>query len=299
MKRLGTLGVMAAALLLLALASPGAAESRIEKNLELQPGGQFVLESDVGSIRVDGASRSDAHIVITSDRDNLNNDLDLKFSSDGGIAHVTARRKDTSFWSHSLSVHFQIEVPTDTRTEIHTGGGAISLSGLRGAADAKTSGGPIEVTGLIGSLEAYTSGGPIRVREVTGNAQVGTSGGPIDVEALDGNLKAHTSGGGIRINRVSGYVEAKTSGGPIHATYSPGNRHGGELETSGGPIEVAIDPTANLNLDASTSGGSVSSDLPVRVVGTVTPSRMQGSIGAGGEELRLHTSGGSIHIHAL
>lgn len=299
MKSLRTLGVMAAAISVFVLAPPAAADSRIEKTLELQPGGQFVLESDVGSIRVDGASRSGAHIVITSERDDLNNEIDLKFSSDAGIAHVTARRKDTSFWSHNSSVHFQIEVPTETRTEIHTGGGGISISGLRGAADVKTSGGPIEVAGLIGSLEAYTSGGPIRAREVTGNAQVGTSGGPIDVEALDGNLKAHTSGGGIRINRVSGYVEAKTSGGPIRATYSPGNRHGGELETSGGPIEVAIDASANLNLDASTSGGSVSSDLPVRVVGTVSHSRMQGSIGAGGEELRLHTSGGSIHIHAL
>ena len=299
MKSLRMLGVMVAALSLLVLASPAAAESRIEKNLELQPGGQLVLESDVGSVRVDGASRSGAHIVITSERDDLNNELDLKFSSDAGIAHVTARRKDTSFWSHSLSVHFEIEVPTETRTEIHTSGGDISISGLRGAADMKTSGGPIEVTGLIGNLDAYTSGGPIRAREVTGNAQLGTSGGPIDVEALDGNLKAHTSGGGIRINRVSGYVEAKTSGGPIRATYSPGNRHGGELETSGGPIEVAIDPSANLNLDASTSGGSVSSDLPVRIVGTVTHSRIQGSIGAGGEELHLHTSGGSIHIRAL
>ena len=246
-----------------------------------------------------GASRPGAHIVVTSERDDLNSELEITFTNSPGWASVTARRKNESFWSHGLSVHFEIEVPTETRTEIHTGGGGISISGLRGAADAKTSGGPIEVAGLIGSLEAYTSGGPIRVREVTGNAQVGTSGGPIDVEALDGNLKAHTSGGGIRINRVSGYVEAKTSGGPIHATYSPGNRHGGELDTSGGPIEVAIDPSANLNLDASTSGGSVSSDLPVRVVGTVSPSRMQGSIGAGGEELRLHTSGGSIHIHAL
>jgi DUF4097 and DUF4098 domain-containing protein YvlB len=71
------------------------------------------------------------------------------------------------------------------------------------------------------------------------------------------------------------------------------------LESSGGSIEVAIDPSANLDLDASTSGGSVSSDLPVRVVGTVSHSSMHGSIGSGGEELRLHTSGGSIHIHAL
>ena len=299
MKRLGTLGVMAAALSLLALASPAAAESRIEKTLELQPGGHFTLESEVGSVTVTGASRPGARIVVTSERDDLNSELEITFTNSPGWASVTARRKNESFWSHGLSVHFEIEVPTETRTEIHTGGGGISISGLRGAADAKTSGGPIEVAGLIGNLEAYTSGGPIRVREVTGNAQVGTSGGPIDVEALDGNLKAHTSGGGIRINRVSGYVEAKTSGGPIHATYSPGNRHGGELDTSGGPIEVAIDPSANLNLDASTSGGSVSSDLPVRVVGTVSPSRMQGSIGAGGEELRLHTSGGSIHIHAL
>ncbi|HXW13457.1 MAG TPA: DUF4097 family beta strand repeat-containing protein [Terriglobia bacterium] len=299
MKSLRMLGVMVATLSLLTMALPAAAESRIEKNLELQPGGHFTVESEVGSVTVTGASRPGARIVVTSERDDLESELEITFTNSPGWASVTARRKNESFWSHGLSVHFEIEVPTETRTEIHTGGGGISISGLRGAADVKTSGGPIEVTGLIGNLEAYTSGGPIHAREVTGDAHVGTSGGPIDVEALEGNLKAHTSGGGIRINRISGYVEAKTSGGPIRATYSPGNLHGGELETSGGPIEVAIDPSANLNLDASTSGGSVSSDLPVRVVGTVSHSRMQGSIGAGGEELRLHTSGGSIHIRAL
>ncbi len=294
-----TLGVVVAALSLLTVAIPAVAESRIEKNLELQPNGQFVLESDVGSVTVAGASRSGAHIVITSERIDLNSELEFSFSSSGGVAHVTARRRNDSGWSHNLSVHFEVEVPTDTRTELRTGGGSITLSGLRGAANVKTSGGPIEVNGLNGNLEAYTSGGPIRLREVTGDAQVGTSGGPIDVEALEGSLHAHTSGGGIRIDHVSGYVEAKTSGGPIHATYSPGNRHGADLETSGGPIDVSIDPSANLNLDASTSGGSVSSDLPVRVVGTVSHTSMHGSIGSGGEELRLHTSGGSIHIHAL
>ncbi len=300
MRSFRTLGVMVAALALLAIAVPAAAESRIEKNLELQPGGRFTLESEVGSVTVTGSSRSGAHIVITSDRVDLNAELEFTFTSVGGWASVTARRKkDESTWSHSISAHFEIEVPTETRTEVRTGGGSITLSGLRGDSDVKTSGGPIEVTGLNGNLEAHTSGGPIRLREVTGDAHVATSGGPIDVDALDGNLEAHTSGGGIRINKVSGYVEAKSSGGPIHATYSPGNRHGGVLETSGGSIEVAIDPSANLNLDASTSGGSVSSDLPVRVVGTVSHSSMRGSIGSGGEELRLHTSGGSIHIRAL
>jgi len=294
-----TLGVLVAALSLLVVVSPAAAETRIEKNLELQPKGLFVLESDVGSVTVTGGSRSGAHVVITSDRDDLNNELDFNFSGSGGEAHVTARRRHDSGWWHGMSVHFEVEVPTETRTDIRTGGGGIALSGLRGGADVKTSGGPIDVTGLNGNLEAHTSGGPIHLREVTGEAHVETSGGPIHVEALDGNLRAHTSGGDIRIEHVSGYVEAKTSGGPIRATYSAGNHHGGDLETSGGPIEVAIDANANLNLDASTSGGSVSSDLPVRVVGTVSKSSMHGSIGSGGEELRLHTSGGPIHIHAL
>jgi DUF4097 and DUF4098 domain-containing protein YvlB len=290
---------MVAALTLLAMASPAAAESRLEKDLELQPGGQFILESDSGSVAVTGASRSGAHIVITSERADLNSELEFSFSSSGGVAHVTARRLHDSGWSHGLNVHFEIEVPTETRTLLHTGGGSITLSGLRGASEVKTSGGSIEVSGLSGKLEAHTSGGAIRLREVTGDAHVETSGGSIEVEALDGSLEAHTSGGGIRINKVSGYVEAKSSGGPIHAAYSRGNRHGGVLETSGGSIEVAIDPSANLNLDASTSGGSVHSDLPVRVVGTISHSSLHGSIGSGGEELRLHTSGGSINIHAL
>ena len=294
------LGVLVAALSLLAMVSPALADSRIEKDLELQPKGQFILESEVGSVSVTGASRSGAHIVVTSDRDDLNNELEFSFTSSGGVAHVTARRRDRSEWfHHGYSVHFEVEVPTQTSTEIRTGGGGITLSGLNGPAEAKTSGGPIEVTGLNGRLEADTSGGPIRIREVTGDAHVSTSGGPIEAEAIEGNLTAHTSGGGIRVDKVSGYVEAKTSGGPIHATYSAGNHHGGVFETSGGSIDMAIDRSANLNLDASTSGGSVSSDLPVTVVGTISHSSMHGTIGSGGEELRLHTSGGSIHIRAL
>jgi len=278
---------------------PALADSRIEKSLDLAPGGRFTLESDVGSVTVTGTSRPGAHIVVTSERIDLNSELDFSFTSGAGWASVTGRRKYESFWSHGLSVHFEIEVPTETRTEVRTGGGSITLSGLKGDSNIKTSGGSIDVTGLMGRLEAHTSGGSIHLREVTGDAHVETSGGSIHAEAMDGSLRAHTSGGSIHIDRVTGYVEATTSGGPIHATYSPGNHHGGVLETSGGSIELAIDPSVNLNIDASTSGGSVSSDIPVRTVGTLSHSRLQGTIGSGGEELRLHTSGGSIRIHAL
>lgn len=283
----------------LAFAVSAAGESRVVKDLPLDPGGLFTLESQEGSVTVTGSTHAGAHIVLTCDRGDLNSEFELSFTSGPGWASVKAGRKQWSLWSESVSLHFEVEVPEATRTQIRTGGGSLTLSGLRARADARTSGGPIDVTGLNGGLEAYTSGGPIRLREVTGDARVGTSGGPISVEELEGNLVAHTSGGGIEVKGVSGHVEAKTSGGSIRVTYSPGNRRGGNLETSGGHIDVAIDRSASLFVDAATSGGSVHSDLPVRSEGTAGNSRLRGSIGSGGEELRLHTSGGSIRIRAL
>ena len=76
-----TLGIVVTALALLALAVPAMAESRIVKDLELSPGGQFTLESDSGSVTVTGASHSGAHIVITSDKNDLNAELEFTFAS--------------------------------------------------------------------------------------------------------------------------------------------------------------------------------------------------------------------------
>ena len=58
------------ALLALAVAAPRAgADSRIEKNLKLDPGGKFVLDSDAGSVTLTGSSERGASVVITSNRD--------------------------------------------------------------------------------------------------------------------------------------------------------------------------------------------------------------------------------------
>jgi DUF4097 and DUF4098 domain-containing protein YvlB len=286
----------------LALVVPGAfarGESRIEKTLNLDPKGRFVLDTDQGSVTVTGTSNAGARVVVTSNRDDLESLFEFSFEGSASEARVTARRRHWDGWPRNISMHFEVEVPAETRTEIQTSGGSLKLFGLRGDSQLKTSGGSIEVSGLNGRLEAETSGGGIRLREVAGNARVETSGGGIEVESVDGSVRAHTSGGPIRIDRVTGSLEAKTSGGSVHANFGKGNFHGGDLETSGGSIEVAVDPSANFEIDASTSGGSVSSDLPIRVVGRISSSSLHGTIGSGGELLRLHTSGGSIHIRSL
>ena len=120
------------ALIVPALATLAEASSRIEKTLKLEPKGRFVLKSDVGSVTLTGASSSGAKVVITSDRDDLEGLYDINFEENPGSASVTVRRKDHFGWREHASVHFEVEVPSQTQTEIRTGGGSISLSSLRG-----------------------------------------------------------------------------------------------------------------------------------------------------------------------
>lgn len=308
----------AIAIMLAALAVPvhGGAESRIEKTLKLEPGGQFVLDSDAGSVTVTGSNRSGARVVITSNRDDLEKLFHFSFEEGAQAARVTARKERGFGWPKSVSIRYEIEAPTKTSLEMRTGGGAISVYNIRGDSSLKTSGGHIEVSGLAGRLDASTSGGGIRLREVTGDARVKTSGGSIEVGSLSGSLRGNTSGGPIRVERVEGdadvgtsggsieiggaggRVAAHTSGGSVRVSFDRGDARGGELETSGGSIRVSLDPKVNLSLDASASGGGVTTNLPVTVLGRLTGSSLHGSLGSGGEMLRMRTSGGSIQIEA-
>jgi len=302
----------------LLLVSPGLlrADYRSEKKLKLDPGGRFVLDSSVGSVNITGTSEPGAGIVITSNRDDLEELVELHFEESAGEARVTARRRHSYAWPKNVWVHFEVRLPADTRTEVKTSGGSVEISGLRGDAKLSTSGGSIKVSDLSANLQARTSGGSIRVEEIKGNVQVDTSGGSIDgdsvsgrleartsggsirLERVGGDLLAHTSGGSIRIQDAGGRVDAKTSGGSVDVTFAKENSHGGELETSGGGVTVRLDQSANLNLEASASSGSVSTDLPIQVVGTLSKSHLSGTIGSGGETLTLHSDGGPVRIEA-
>jgi len=320
----------------LALAAlPALAETRIEKNLRLEPGGQFTLEAAGGSVTVNGTSASGARVVITSKRSDLQSRFDFRFEEGPGSVIVTAKRRRSFLFGigSTGSLHFDVRIPAQTTLTVDTSGGRISVSGMSSGADLATSGGSVRVGNLAGNLEAKTSGGSIEVRNLAGDLSASTSGGSIDLEDVDGrsrletsggkiegsdltgpvdattsggsilldrvgsDVQAQTSGGSIEIAGAGGRVEAETSGGSIDVSYTRANARGGMLGTSGGSIRVALDPAVDLEIDA--SGGRVTSDLPLKVRGEISRRRLQGTLGKGGESLRLRVSGGSITIEPL
>jgi len=300
---------------LVALAAPALAADRIEKSFQLQPGGRFRLETGMGRVRITGKPGTGAHVVVTSRGRDLNDLLTFRFEESPQAVTITARSRHHLFFFNTGSVEFDVEVPAETATEIHTSGGSIIAENLHAPAKLDTSGGSITVRDLTADLDAHTSGGSIHLRDIRGKSRVETSGGGIEAMSLSGPLRAetsggsirledvsgdadvHTSGGGITIRNAGGRVAAETSGGSIEASFAKGNSRGGRLESSGGGITVAVDPAVSLSIDA--EGNHVRADLPLRVEGEISKRSLHGALGSGGESLRLRTSGGGIRIRSL
>jgi len=291
--------ILAVTAILAVAAGCSLADTRIEKTLELSPGGKFVLDSEGGSVKLTGTSGSGVRIVITSKRDDLESLANFTFEGGSEMARVTMKRVKTGGWNRGLSLGYEIEVPNHTQLDIRTSGGSISTVETHGEAKLRTSGGSIKVSDLEGPLDASTSGGSIVLNGIVGDARVSTSGGSIRGSHVEGSLDAETSGGSIQISEAGGAVNASTSGGSLTVAFSPGNQAGGSLQTSGGGIRVKLDATANLDLDAHCSGGSVKTDMPVTVVGNLSKNTLKGAMGSGGATLKLRTSGGSIRIEAM
>jgi DUF4097 and DUF4098 domain-containing protein YvlB len=301
----------------LSLALPALAEMRIEKTLQLAPGGEFRLDTDMGKVNLVGSSEPDAHVVVTSRRKDLDELMTFRWDESPGLVSITAvKRHKFDFFSGSGDrVQYEIRIPTQTRVSVETSGGGITISAIEGTVRADTSGGGIGITDVVGDVTADTSGGGISLRNIKGRVTADTSGGgveaveiegpiraessggSIELERVTGDIEADTSGGGIRIVEAGGHVKADTSGGGIEASFTRGNSNGGSLSTSGGGIKVLIDPGSDLSIEA--SGNAVRTDLPIAVRGEVSRGHLSGTVGKGGNTLRLHTSGGSVRIQSL
>lgn len=313
----GRMGIAVAISIL--LAAPALSETKIEKELALEPGGSFVLDSDVGAVTVVGTDKAGARVVITSKRDDFESRYKLSIEDDPGRVEIKVDRKGGGMlswlnWGSGDSLKFEIEVPRETHIDIDTAGGRIvveSISGntrldtsggrisardIEGNLLADTSGGSIDVEAVVGTVNADTSGGNIDVREVSGTVRADTSGGSIDISHVEGDINADTSGGSISVSEAGGYVRADTSGGSVRVVFAAGNSSGGDLSTSGGSIVVGLDPSSSLEVDAAASGGRVDLGLPLTVQGRISRSAVRGTLGSGGALLTLRTSGGGIEV---
>ena len=290
--------------LVLALVVAGtavSAQKRFEKKFQVSPGGTFTINTDAGSVKVVGGSSNEVSIVADirgSQRDI--DDFEITADQSGNNVDVRGKiRKGGSwFWnSTDLDIDYTVTVPRQYAAKMHTAGGNISVSDLKGKVDGRTSGGNVSIGGTEGDVDLETSGGNVNAERCTGSLHMRTSGGELDVQTITGDVDLGTSGGNVKIRDVDGKVRAETSGGNMYVKLKGTNR-GIFAETSGGDIEIVVSKGVAANIDAATSGGSVRFDFPVTISGQIDESHVRGTMNGGGNLIHAHTSGGDVHFTA-
>ena len=293
-------GLTLVALVLLGVLGCRAEEKRFDRTFSVLPGGQLMVDTDVGSVTVTGGSGTEVVVAATIRGSQRQiEEFSVTAEKRENLVEVIGRwTSEARGWRHrDLDVEFVITVPREFNVKVGTAGGSVRLASLTGTTTGETSGGSIRAEDITGPLLCETSGGSIKVERIAGKATLETSGGRITAQTVAGDLVAETSGGSITLDGIDGKIHAETSGGSISIELVGENR-GIDASTSGGSIEIVLPADVRATLDASTSGGSVTCDLPITTQGRMDPTSIRGTINGGGRTIDASTSGGSVRIRS-
>lgn len=174
--------------------------------------------------------------------------------------------------------------------------------------------GAVEITDAAG-VEIENANGRVTTKDIRGGALLTTSFAALDAYGVRGNLTAVNSNGAIRAFSVKGSVSARTSFGPVKVEGAGGrveiSNQNGSAEVSGlkasgcqpitvktsfAPIRISVPEGASYAVSARTSFGKISSEMPLNVTGSISSESLSGKLGAGGCEMTLTNSNGSIDL---
>lgn len=194
-----------------------------------------------------------------------------------GIESV--RRRARINWSDRARAHMTVRIPAGMRVRSGSGNGDLSL--VSAAAEARLASG----------------NGKVRVSGVRGRVSASSGNGEVNIENVGGPVTANSGNGDIVVGTVNGPVNASSGNGDIRVTM---DRLGGsedlEFSTGNGRILVELPSDFSADLEASTGNGRIVTDFPITVTGRLTPTRLRGTIGRGGRQLRLSSGNGAIDI---
>jgi DUF4097 and DUF4098 domain-containing protein YvlB len=223
------------------------------------------------------------------------------------------------FQNHRRSVKIEISVPSKANLDVRTGDGAVSLESLEGTVHVNTGDGAIraenlrgdirlssgdgriEGRGLAGAVRLSTGDGAIDVRDVQGDVDLSTGDGRIDALELQAALRAKTNDGRVSVDGRFSRLDLRTGDGAVTAVVREGSRmeQNWNLSSNDGSITLRLPEVFPAELDASTGDGRVTLDFPVKISGSLSKSRIHGTIQEGGQRLELRTGDGAIRVSRL
>jgi len=257
-------------------------QAEYHQSYPMQPGSRLTVNNQNGSIEIAGWDQNTLDISATryAETQQVLDQLKIDVANAADGVHIrTIVPQD----SENAGVKYIIKVPR--RAEL---------------AEIRSTNGAIRVNDVEGSASLHTSNGSVHASKTRGKLQIDTSNGAVAVQNIDGDTDVHTSNGSVRADLEEsrgGAITLITTNGSVDLKLGAVTQGEVKAATSNGSITVRIPAVAGAHVKAETSGHSrVSTDFDVRKEGENSPSRLEGIVGAGGPQLNLTTTQGSIRI---
>jgi DUF4097 and DUF4098 domain-containing protein YvlB len=257
-------------------------QAEYHQSYPMQPGSRLTVNNQNGSIEIAGWDQNTLDISATryAETQQVLDQLKIDVANGADGVHIrTIVPQD----SENAGVKYIIKVPR--RAEL---------------AEIRSTNGAIRVNDVEGSASLHTSNGSVHASKTRGKLQIDTSNGAVAVQNIDGDTDVHTSNGSVRADLEEsrgGAITLITTNGSVDLKLGAVTQGEVKAATSNGSITVRIPAVAGAHVKAETSGHSrVSTDFDVRKEGENSPSRLEGIVGAGGPQLNLTTTQGSIRI---
>jgi DUF4097 and DUF4098 domain-containing protein YvlB len=326
MKSVKTLILPLAVLCLAALPLRAATTGHFERTLQVNGPVELEVMSGSGNINVHSGSSGSVYV---SAKIHANNGTSWLFGS-GNVEErihkieqnppvvqngntITIGKIEDRDLTRNISIDYDVTVPAQTHSNVHSGSGDLTISGLQMPSTGKTGSGNITVEHVTADVRANSGSGDIRINsvkgvlycetgsgnihadDVAGDVFANTGSGNIEVrQSAGGSVKAETGSGNIRLNGVKGGLRAQAGSGDIHAEGEPTSDW--RLGAGSGNITLKVPTQASFNIDARTSSGSLKVNHPVTMQGSMAHNHIQGKVNNGGVLLDVHTGSGDIQV---
>ena len=179
---------------------------------------------------------------------------------------VSTPRHEFMFGWNNRSVHIVVNVPANTKLDVHSADGSIKVYGVQAP------------------------------------AQISSGDGRIDVVDFAGPLRAHTNDGSIHIDGRFEDLDVSSGDGSVHCRIQPGSKmkNSWRLRTSDGSITVQVPADLAAELYAHTNDGRINMNVGVSMQ-TASDDEDRHEVrarlnGGGTYKLSVETGDGSINI---
>jgi len=309
-------------------------QAHYERTVELQQamtdGGTLAVSTASGSIDVAGKPVSEARIVATirgqapteEEARELAEATEIRIEPSGDRVTIKA---DTPRQGNnrSVSVSYDIVVPTKTSVECHSASGSVRAATLQGSVRADTASGSVTCESIRGgNVDMGSSSGSVRLSdgEELGSCELHTSSGRAEADRVQAErIRIASSSGSVELSQAhapsiemrgtSGHVEgrdidcsrldAESASGGVSVEFAPSAPSDVTANISSISGSVSVAPPRNFagRIELSTTSGSVQTDhLEVTIQGRVSTKHLSGTVGNGNGSLTLRTTSGSVHV---